>query len=252
MPSSKFSPEALPDLHGRVYVVTGGNAGMCVQCYTPPRASLTQQVLNRGKATVVGLASHGARVYMGARSEAKALGAISTIRKELPSADVVFLPLDLSSLSSVVAAAETVKRKETALHGLVNNAGIMGVPFARTADGFETQWQTNYVGHALLTHHLLPLLHATADAVGPAKDAVRIVNVTSDGHARFPPKEGVRLADTALEDESAMTRYGQSKLANILHAGELARRYGPQLDQAIDAQTGKIWVAAVHPGHIDT
>ena len=81
---------------------------------------------------------------MGARSETKAQQAIAEIRKELQpdvDADIHFLALDLISFASVVAAAEEVKRRETALHGLVNNAGIMGVPFALTEDGYEIQWQ---------------------------------------------------------------------------------------------------------------
>jgi NAD(P)-dependent dehydrogenase (short-subunit alcohol dehydrogenase family) len=138
-------------------------------------------------------------------------------------------------------------RKETALHGLINNAGIMGVPFAMTSDGYESQFQTNYLSHWLLTHHLLPLLNSTAASSTPG--GVRIVNVTSDGHMRFPPKGGINLDDINLESEGSMVRYGQSKLANILHAKELHRSFGPK-----DGEQGsaEIWVAAVHPGHIDT
>lgn len=75
----------------------------------------------------------------------------------------------------------------------------------------------------------------------------RIVNVTSDGHERFPPKGGIKFEDVNLEKEAAMTRYGQSKLANVLHAKELNRKYGPN-----SANEAHVCVAAVHPGHIDT
>ncbi|KAM5354565.1 hypothetical protein ACJ41O_001212 [Fusarium nematophilum] len=230
MPSSNFSPDSLPDLTGRVYLVTGGNAGI-------------------GKSTVVALASHGAKVYMGARSESKATATIAEIKTQLPSAQIFFLPLDLSSFKSVVAAAKKLRDDETSLHGLINNAGIMGVPFALTEDGYEIQLQTNYLSHWLLTFHLLPLLQATA-AKSP-KDGVRIVNVTSDGHVKFAPKTGIAFNGISLEKESAMVRYGQSKLANILHAKQLHSLYGPTED-AKDPRQNTLCVAAVHPGHIDT
>lgn len=96
-------------------------------------------------------------------------------------------------------------------------------------------------------HHLLPLLESTAKASRPGD--VRIVNVTSDGHAMFQVKGGIKFDDISLESENGMKRYGQSKLANILHAKELHRRFGPP---GAGPQPGEIWVAAVHPGHIDT
>ncbi|CRG85377.1 putative oxidoreductase C736,13 [Talaromyces islandicus] len=234
MPTSKFSPNAVPDLNGKVYLVTGGNAGMQAQ---------------RGKSTVVGLAKRGAKVYIGSRNESKALAAADEIQKLIPTANILFLQLDLGSFESVIAAAQKIRQNETELHGLVNNAGIMGVPYSKTTDGYELQFQTNYLSHWLLTYHLLPLLASTATATGPG--VVRIVNVTSDGHSMFPPKEGINFEDIGLESSSAMTRYGQSKLANILHAKELHRRYGPKLED-VDPESGEVWVAAVHPGHIDT
>ncbi|KAJ5587534.1 uncharacterized protein N7459_003299 [Penicillium hispanicum] len=224
---SKFSADSLPDLSGRVYLVTGGNAGI-------------------GKATVVGLASRGARVWMGTRNETKALTAIDEIKAQLPSANIQFLKINLSSLASVVSAAKELRRRETILHGLVNNAGVMGVPFALTADGYDIQLQTNYIAHWLLTHYLLPLLTANS----AAGVTCRIVNVTSDGHAAFPPKSGIEFADINLGTKSAMMRYGQTKLANVLHAKELHRRYGPK--NAAHVSQRHIIVAAVHPGHIDT
>jgi NAD(P)-dependent dehydrogenase (short-subunit alcohol dehydrogenase family) len=74
------------------------------------------------------------------------------------------------------------------------------------------------------------------------------VNITSDGHELLPPKEGIRFEDVNLNSESGMTRYGQSKLANVLHIKKLNEVYGPNGKEGKD----EIWVAAVHPGHIDT
>lgn len=99
--------------------------------------------------------------------------------------------------------------------------------------------KTNYLGHWLLTYHLLPLLQATS-ASSPVGQ-VRVVNLTSDGHQRFTVHEGIRFEDPELKNESAMTRYGHSKLANILHTKQLHRLHGAWLV-----------TAAVHPGHIDT
>ncbi|KAJ5611979.1 hypothetical protein N7510_005173 [Penicillium lagena] len=229
MPTSNFNPDAIPDLTGKVFVVTGGNAGI-------------------GKSTVVGLAKRGAKVYMGARSEAKAFAAIEEIKGQLPEASIQILLLDLGSFGSVVAAAREVKSNETKLHGLVNNAGIMGVPYEVTTDGYESQFQTNYLSHWLLTYHLLPLLLSTARSTDPG--GVRIINLTSDGHSLFPPKEGIKFDDINLKSSSSMTRYGQSKLANLLHLKELHRRYGPASQD--EPQVGEIWTAAVHPGHINT
>ncbi|KAL6884484.1 NAD(P)-binding protein [Trichoderma evansii] len=203
--SSESLPYTMPNLAGKVFTVTGGNAGI-------------------GKETVIGLASYNARVYM----------------------DVRYLPLDLSSLDSVSKAAQIVLKNETALHGLVNNAGTMGVPYSETEDGYEVQFQTNYLAHFLFTKLLLSLLLSTADSSGSGD--VRIVNVTSDGHQLFENKGGICFDDIQLKAASSMKRYGQSKLANILHIKELNRMFGPESQ----SDNGKIWVAAVHPGHIST
>lgn len=80
---------------------------------------------------------------MGARSKDKALAAIHEIQEQQPSADIHFLDLDLSSFQSVITAAKKIRNEETALHGLINNAGIMGVPYSLTADGYEAQFQVS-------------------------------------------------------------------------------------------------------------
>ena len=173
----------------------------------------------------------------------------------MPDARVEFLELDLSSFRSIQAAAAEFVSKETQLHVLLNNAGCMALPPLRTEDGFDIQWGTNYMGHALLTKLLLPTLLRTAAAAGAttaaaaAAGSVRIVNVSSEGHrmAAFgvdldsgdPTQQPLLLL---LLRSSRWLRYGQSKLANILHARALDKRY---------AAHGVIAVSC-HPGIIHT
>lgn len=90
------------------------------------------------------MAARGAKVYMGARSKDKAVAAIKEIQEKHPSANIHFLDLNLSDFSSAIAAAKKIRDEETILHGLVNNAGIMGVPYSVTADGYEIQLQVRY------------------------------------------------------------------------------------------------------------
>lgn len=84
-------------------------------------------------------------MYMGARTESKAHAAIKEIEKDNPDADVNFLEIDLNNFKSVVAAAEKIKSQEEQLHGLVNNAGVMALPFHLTDDGFDVHWQVRCV-----------------------------------------------------------------------------------------------------------
>ncbi|KAI1109343.1 NAD(P)-binding protein [Nemania sp. NC0429] len=224
-----FHPDTLPDLKGKVFIVTGGNSGI-------------------GYATVSRLAEHGAHVYMGSRSPAKGAAAIASIKKMHPSANIDLLQMDLMDLASVVAAATRFLTLETALHGLVNNAGIMATPFEITKDGYEAQWQTNYLAHWALTEHLLPLMLRTAKAL-PA-GSVRIVNLTSSGHLTAP-KGGINFEDPSLKESGPWPRYGQSKLANILHTKTLHKTYGPGSSSARGGN-GEIWVSSVHPGLVDT
>jgi NAD(P)-dependent dehydrogenase (short-subunit alcohol dehydrogenase family) len=115
----------------------------------------------------------------------------------------------------------------------------MATPLAISPDGYEAQLQTNYLAHWLLTYHLTPLLLSTSATLPPG--SVRIVNVTSMGHA-YAPKGGIAFADMNQLKGGPWSRYGQSKLANILHARELSRLYGSQ----------GVWTAATHPGNVDT
>ncbi|KAE8137112.1 hypothetical protein BDV38DRAFT_283226 [Aspergillus pseudotamarii] len=219
----------LPDLKGKVFIVTGVSSGI-------------------GYCTVTHLAEHGAHIYMCARSPEKGTAAIANIKKMHPSANIDLLQIGLMDLTSVVAAAKHFLTLETALHGLVNNAGIMATPFEMTKDGHEAQWQTNYLAHWLFTKHLLPLMLRTTKTLHPG--SVRIVNLTSSGHLGAP-KGGINFKDFSLKDSGPWGRYRQSKLANILHAKILHETYGPGSPSARNGE-GEIWVSSVHPGLVET
>lgn len=185
---------------------------------------------------------------MCARSSTKGTEAIANIKKMHPLANIDLLQMDLMDLTSVVAAAQNFLAVETSLHGLVNNAGIMATPFEITKDGYEAQWQTNYLSHWVFTEHLLPLMLRTAKKLSPG--SVRIVNVTSSGHLSAP-KVGINFEDLSLKDSGPWPRYGQSKLAKILHTKTLHKTYGPDSLSARKGE-GEIWVSSVHPGVVET
>ncbi|KAF1843139.1 NAD(P)-binding protein, partial [Cucurbitaria berberidis CBS 394.84] len=225
-----LNPDSLPDLTGKVYIVTGATSGI-------------------GYSTASRLAQKNAHVYICARTTEKGNATISTIISTHPHAQLSVLVMDHLRLSSVVTATQHFLSKETRLDGLVNNAGIMATPFAMTEDGYEAQWQTNYLAHWVFTSHLLPLLRATATrakAEGSPAGSVRIVNLSSFGHFSAPTG-GIHFADTSLRDGKNMQRYGQSKLANVLHMKSLQERFGPN-SPSVAAGDEEIWVSAVHPG----
>lgn len=157
--------------------------------------------------------------------------------------EVKLLELDLSSFASVRAAAQRFSEEADRLDILMLNAGIMASAPTLTKDGYEVQFGTNHMGHALLTKLLLSILEKTAAAAGTGGDAadVRVVVLSSGAH-RARPDGGIdfEVLKTMAEKLTTFHRYGQSKLANILFARELAVRY-PQLR-----------VAAVHPGTVQT
>jgi NAD(P)-dependent dehydrogenase (short-subunit alcohol dehydrogenase family) len=220
-PCVNFDPEkSIPDLFEKVILVTGGNAGV-------------------GKATITAIAKHHPkRLYASARSRAKFDAALKDIKEKVPDAKIDFLEMDLASLESVKAATDKVLSENDRLDIVFNNAGIMAVPHAVTADGYEIQFGTNHMGHALLVRKLLPLLEKTASF--PDSD-VRIVNTTSAGHFMAPGK-GILFEQlkSDMKGTHEYTCYGQSKLANILHVKELAKRYPA------------IKCTAAHPGRVNT
>lgn len=192
-----------------------------------------------GKEAALQLAKHNpSHIFIGSRSEEKARTAIAEIVAAVPTAQLTPVYMDLASLASVDAAAKKVLAKTSRLDILMNNAGIMAVPPQVTIDGYEIQFATNHLGHALLTKLLLPTMLKTAQQ--PRSD-VRIIILTSHSHQRAPEGgiqfEKLRSADPA---SSPLTNYGQSKLANILHAKQLAKRYP------------SIKTVAIHPGMVHT
>lgn len=192
-----------------------------------------------GKETVLQLSKHSpSKLILAARSESKARDAIKDIKIANPDASVDFLPLDLSSFSSVKRAAETYTAANDSLDVLINNAGIMAQAPWLTEDGYEAQFGVNHMGHFLFTRLLLPTLQKTAKQ--PGAD-VRIINLTSTGHQAAPT--GGFLPETVKTDMKewlTWRRYGQSKLANILFTEELTRRFP------------EILSVAIHPGAVAT
>ncbi|OBR09787.1 Short-chain dehydrogenase [Colletotrichum higginsianum IMI 349063] len=225
----------IPDLHGKVAVVTGGNAGI-------------------GYHTVRQLAAKGAKVYLAARSESRAKEAIKRLREEnpdIPQEKLVWLPLDLSSQAQVVDAARDLMSKTERLDILVNNAGVDPYNYVKTADGFEMTMAVNHIGHWTLTYCLLPLLKATAAQQG---SDVRVITLSSSGERNHSannhfttlkdlddPCAGPGWEDSRLAQGK---RYGTSKLANILFATELQRR--------MDEEGAGILSLSLNPGTIRT
>ena len=192
-----------------------------------------------GASAVLALAKHHpAKIYFTGRNSTRANALITRAHTLVPDANIVFIKTDLASLASVKAAFAQFSSPR--LDMLICSAGIMATPPALTDDGYEMQFGVNYLAHALLVKLFLPLLLATADL--PHAD-VRIVIVTSLGY-RMAPKTGVDFGNVRTKQDAGpgapWIRYGQSKTAGLLLAGELARRY-PQ-----------IMSTAVHPGVINT
>jgi NAD(P)-dependent dehydrogenase (short-subunit alcohol dehydrogenase family) len=201
------------DLKGKRILVTGVSAGLGVE-------------------TARALSAHGARVVGTARDLGKATVATAQVRKDAAVGGGSFemVALDLASLDSVRACADGLLAKAKPFDVVIANAGVMATPFGHTADGFETQFGTNHLGHFVLVNRLAPLIRAGG----------RLVNLTSSGHRR---------ANVDLEDPNfartpydPFIAYGRSKTANILFAVAFDQRH----------RRRGIRAAAVHPGGIQT
>lgn len=212
----KWTTADMPSLKGKTAVVTGANSGL-------------------GLYTSIGLAQAGAEVVMACRSPDKAAKALAEVRARAPGAKVEVMPLDLADLASVRAFAESFKAQHPRLDLLVNNAGVMAIPYAKTRDGFEMQIGTNHFGHFALTGLLLDSLKAAPQP--------RVISVASQAH-RWTT--GMDLDDPFFERKTykKWDAYGKSKLANLLFIFELNKR--------LQAAGVKVLAAAAHPGYSDT
>ncbi|NNF56161.1 MAG: SDR family NAD(P)-dependent oxidoreductase [Acidimicrobiales bacterium] len=199
-----WSTNDIPNLHGKVAVITGANGGL-------------------GLASAKALAGKGAHVVMAARNQAKAGDAHTEILAAHPEASLEIVELDLGSLASVKSAAQQIAEKHSQIHILMCNAGVMALPQGTTEDGFDTQMGINVLGHWALISHLLSIIVATPGA--------RVVTVSSTaqhtGRAINPKDPHMR------ENFDEWRMYGQTKLA-MRH---LAVGLQEQFDQAgIDAK----------------
>ena len=208
----KWSYDSIPDVKGKVIIVTGSNSGI-------------------GFHKARYLAKHNALVVMGVRSLDRGKTAADKILKEFPYADIDILQLDLGDSSSIKNFSTEFHKKYDRLDVLVNNAGIMTTPYNPTKDGFESQIGVNHFGHFLLTSLLFDLLKKTPSS--------RIVNTASIAH-RF----GKLKKETFMYEEgrkyNKSTAYAQSKLANLLFTYKLA--------SLVEEHNLDIKVTASHPG----
>lgn len=200
------------DLSGKRVLVTGASAGLGVE-------------------TARALAAHGARVVGAVRDLDKAERATEVVRAQAANGGgLELVALDLADLASVRACADKLVAAGQPFDQIINNAGVMATPLGKTADGFETQFGTNHLGHFVFVNRLAPLLRAGS----------RVVALSSAGH---------RFSDVDLEDPNferseytPFGAYGRSKTANALFAVEFDRRHK---DRGVRA-------TAVHPGGIQT
>jgi retinol dehydrogenase-12 len=204
----------MADLAGRTFFVTGTTSGI-------------------GRSTVENLVARGASVVVGNRNPERTAAQLEALRQRHPRADVAGIRLDLGELASVKRAAEEMLASGRPLDVLINNAGVAAASGV-TMDGFEITVGTNHVGPFLLTQLLLPRLRASAQG--------RIVNVASEAHRRVQRLDFEGWRAPARGSRHRLVLYGVSKLMNVLHAKELARRL---------ADT-KITTYSLHPGVVAT
>lgn len=209
---SAWTTEQLPDLSGKLFVITGGNSGI-------------------GFEAARHLAKAGADLVLACRDPRKADSAIRQLQTDYKS-NATAVQLDLSDLTSVRAAATDLRRNHAKIDGLINNAGVMQTPKQRTKDGFELQLGTNHLGHFLLTGLLIELVEAAKG---------RTVTVSSWAHL----SGAISFDDIMLDQGYTPSKaYSQSKLANLMFALELDKRLQAAGMSAISL--------SCHPGYTST
>jgi NAD(P)-dependent dehydrogenase (short-subunit alcohol dehydrogenase family) len=210
----EFQLNNVPSGKGKVAIVTGANTGL-------------------GYETALGLANCGFEVVLACRNKDKATAAQRRIESEVENARISFIPLDLNDLASVRAFAKAFEDKYQRLDILVENAGIMMLPFQKTVDGFESQFGINFLSHFLLTKRLFARIASTAQS--------RIVSLSSVAH-----KKG-RIHFSDLQSSQKYSKFGayaQSKLACFMFGYEMHRR--------IDRKGLGVKSIIAHPGGSDT
>jgi len=210
-----FTEDDVPDLTGRVAVVTGASGGL-------------------GLENARALARHGAHVILATRDPDRTAIAITRIERAVPGASLEHLPIDLGDLASVRGAAEALLAQHPRIDILVANAGVMGTPAIATVDGFELQMGVNHLGHAAFIARLLPAIVAAP--------AARVVLVTSE-MARVGRVDVASLG-MLCTPHRPWRAYAASKLANVLYAQELARHLATGAPHVV--------VASAHPGYAAT
>lgn len=205
----------IPDLSGRTAVVTGANGGL-------------------GLETARALAGAGAVVVLAARNRQRAAEAMESIRASAPGASLTLVDLDLGSLESVRSAAGEILGAHETVDVLVNNAGVMGIPEQKTADGFEMQFGVDHLGHFAFTALLMPALLRA--------EAARIVTVTSTAHHMG---RAVDPGNPHLHGSYRPWRaYGQAKLANF--------HFGLGLNRVLEEAGAAAASLIAHPGLSNT
>ncbi|XP_076947385.1 short-chain dehydrogenase TIC 32, chloroplastic-like [Bidens hawaiensis] len=223
--SSSTAEEVTDGIHGFGLnaIVTGATSGI-------------------GTETARVLAMRGLHVVMAVRNTQKGITIKENILTETPNAKVEIMELDLSSQASVRDFAAKYRSSGLPLHILINNAGILSPGFKLSKDGIEQHFATNYLGHFLLTNLLLETMKITSNEQNTEG---RIINVSSISH-RFA--YNLHAFSDQINQESSYSSslyaYGRSKLANILHANELARRFK---EEGVN-----ITANSLHPGYIAT
>jgi NAD(P)-dependent dehydrogenase (short-subunit alcohol dehydrogenase family) len=210
-----WTAEDVPDQSGKTFLITGANTGL-------------------GFEAARVLARRGAQVVLACRDAARGQRAVDAIRAETPTAHLELVALDLADPGSVRSCAATFAATHDRLDVLVNNAGVMAIPYRETPDGFEMQFATNHLGHFALTGLLLPLLLATGLS--------RVVTLSSLVHKRG----AIDFDDPFFRQRryQPWAAYSQSKLANLLFALELDRRL---------RRGGRSTISvAAHPGYAST
>ncbi|MDP8205600.1 MAG: oxidoreductase [Candidatus Electryonea clarkiae] len=221
MAGKNWTQKDIPDQSGRIAIVTGSNTGL-------------------GFHTVRFLVEKNAKVVMACRSQEKAKTARDNILGDFPDAGIDLITLDLSRQASVREFAAAYREKYDKLDLLINNAGVMMCPFDRTEDGFELQLGTNHFGHFALTGLLMPTLLATENS--------RIVTLSS-----MAARSGrIDFDDLNFEKRlyKEMEAYGQTKLANLLFARELQRRFEEAGHKTLSLAAHPGWTATDLQRHV--